>query len=57
MAELFAGEPVTAEVDNVSQMQSNEVVEAVSSDEIIVTPISEDSLVEEPNFFNVIQFH
>lgn len=57
MAELFTGEPIADEIEKVTEINPNEVMEAASTQDVEINPTPETILVEEPILFNVVQFH
>jgi hypothetical protein len=57
MAELFTSEPNADEVANVAANQQNEVFEVARKEQVSAHHIQDEVLVEEPNLFNVVEFH
>jgi len=57
IADLFAGEPVVEEVDKVSEIQREQVMEVEAAEQVALQSAAEGVVAEEPNFFSVIQFH
>lgn len=57
IADLFAGEPVVEEVDKVSEIQREQVMEVEAAEQVALQSAVEGVVAEEPNFFSVIQFH
>lgn len=57
MAELFTSEPNAVDTNNLTENQQNEVFEVARKEKVLAHQIQEDVLVEQPNFFSVVQFH
>lgn len=57
MAELFTGEPIADEIEKVTEINPNEVMEAVSTEDVEINSTPETILLEESILFNVVQFH
>lgn len=57
MAELFTNEPVVGEANHVTEINPVEVIEIAPAEESVGNLIPEGIAPEEPNLFNIIQFH
>jgi chemotaxis signal transduction protein len=57
IADLFTGEPLVEEVENVSEIQREQVMEVEEVESVGLQTATEGVVDEEPNFFSLIQFH
>ena len=57
IADLFTGEPLVEEVENVSEIQREQVMEVEEVESVGLQTAAEGVVDEEPNFFSLIQFH